>query len=200
MNATAVTDRLVFLRNFLRDWREIGSVTPSSRFLVRAMLGHIDFDGTRRIVEYGPGTGVFTRELLARMHAECQLLTLDTVEEFNAVLRSRLPDPRLVVVTGSASAIVRHVAALGWPHVDAVVSGIPYTAMPRTVRQAILAASAEALSPSGKFLAYQYSPVIVPLLRAYFGSVRVRWNPLNIPPAFYFVCGKRSATLEAASR
>lgn len=193
MKATALTDRLVFLRNFARDWREIGSITPSSRFLVRAMLDQIDFTSARRFVEYGPGTGVFTAELLARMHPEAQLLTLDTVAEFNDALRQRYPDPRLVVVTGSAAAVDRHVAALGWPHADAIISGIPYTAMPLAVREGILAASAKALSEAGCFLAYQYSPLIVPLLRQLFGRVRVRWTPLNVPPAFFFVCDKGPA-------
>lgn len=183
-----VVDRLVFLRNFARDWREIGSVTPSSRFLVRAMLDRLDFGAVRRIVEYGPGTGVFTGELLARMHPDGQLLTLDTVDEFNATLRQRFPDRRLIAVTGSAAAVDRHIRALGWEHADAIVSGIPYTAMPASLRAAILAVSANSLGPSGVFLAYQYSPFILPLLRGLFHRVQARWVPFNVPPAFFFVC------------
>lgn len=193
MKTNALTDRLVFLRNFARDWREIGSITPSSRFLVQAMLDQIDFSRARRIVEYGPGTGVFTGELLARMHPGAQLLTLDTVAEFNHALRQRYADARLIVVTGSAAAVDRHIAALGWLHADAIVSGIPYTAMPLAVRERILAASARAISPVGHFLAYQYSPLVLPLLRRLFGQVRMRWTPLNVPPAFFFVCTKGSA-------
>lgn len=181
-------DRATFLRSFLRDWRTIGSVTPSSRFLVDAMLDRIDFPTTRCLVEYGPGTGVFTAELLRRMTPDSQLLALDTEAHFIDALRRRLPDPRLIAVRGSAAAIERHVVALGWTGADAIVSGIPYTAMPAPLRATILRASAAALAPDGVFLAYQYSPYIRPLLGRLFAHVETHWVPLNLPPAFYFLC------------
>lgn len=181
-------DRATFFRSFIRDWRTIGSVTPSSRFLVNAMLGQIDFSRARRIVEYGPGTGVFTAEIVRRLAPDAQLLALDTEEHFIAALRERLPDPRLIAVRGSAAQIERHIAALGWPVADVIVSGIPYTAMPHDLRDAILGASARALAPGGCFNAYQYSPYILPLLRRRYARVETRWVPLNVPPAFFFVC------------
>jgi len=181
-------DRAVFLRSFVRDWRTIGSVTPSSRFLVSAMLDRVDFGRARRIVEYGPGTGVFTTEILRRLAPEGQLLALDTEDHFIAVLQTRLPDPRLLAVRGSAAHIERHVAALGWPGADVIISGIPYTAMPHELRDAILHSSARALAPGGVFNAYQYSPYILPLLRRTYRTVETRWVPLNVPPAFFFLC------------
>ncbi|CAA9589775.1 MAG: hypothetical protein AVDCRST_MAG18-4748 [uncultured Thermomicrobiales bacterium] len=186
---TGVTrDRSVFLRSFLRDWRTIGSVTPSSQYLVRAMLDGVDFERARRIVEYGPGTGVFTTEIMRRLAPDGQLLTLDTEAHFIDALRERLPDPRLVAVRGSAARIERHVAALGWRGADVIISGIPYTAMPPDLRVEILRASARALAPGGLFTAYQYSPYIRPLLGQLFGRVETRWVPRNLPPAFFFAC------------
>ena len=188
MSGGSAGDRATFLRSFLRDWRTIGSVTPSSRFLVNAMLDKVNFGRARRLVEYGPGTGVFTVEALRRLQPDGQLLALDTEAHFIDALRERLPDPRLVAVPGSAASVERHIAALGWPSADAILSGIPYTAMPPEVRVAILRASAAALAPDGLFLAYQYSPYIRPLLGQLYGRVETRWVALNVPPAFYFVC------------
>ncbi len=188
MTGGSLRDRTTFLRSFLRDWRTIGSVTPSSRFLVGAMLDRVDFGHARRVVEYGPGTGVFTREALRRLGPDGRLLALDTERHFIDALRERLPDPRLVAAPGSAASVERHLAALGWDGVDVILSGIPYTAMPKELREAILRASAAALAPGGLFLAYQYSPYIRPLLGRYFDRVETRWVPLNLPPAFYFAC------------
>jgi phospholipid N-methyltransferase len=184
-------DRATFLRSFVRDWRTIGSVTPSSRYLVGAMLDRIDFGRARRLVEYGPGTGVFTAEILRRLHPDGELLALDTEDHFIADLRARFPDRRLIAVRGSAAAIERHLAALGWPGADVILSGIPYTAMPAELRAAILRASAAALAPGGQFIAYQYSPYIRPLLGQLFRRVETHWVARNVPPAFYFVCDGR---------
>ena len=49
-------DQVIFFREFLKNWREVGSITPSSRFLVEKMIECVDFDGTRTIVELGAGT------------------------------------------------------------------------------------------------------------------------------------------------
>jgi phospholipid N-methyltransferase len=181
-------DRATFLRSFLRDWRTIGSVTPSSRFLVRAMLENVPFGQARRIVEYGPGTGVFTSAVLRRLAPDGQLLALDTEAHFIESLQARLPDARLLPVRGSAAAIQRHLAALGWPGADAIISGIPYTTMPHDLRVAILRASAAALAPDGVFLAYQYSPYIRPLLGQIFDHIETRAVVRNLPPACYFIC------------
>ncbi len=182
-------DREVFLRSFLRDWRTIGSVTPSSRFLVGAMLDQIDFGRARRIVEYGPGTGVFTREIMRRLAPEAQLLTIDTEAHFIDDLRAQFPgDLRLIAVRGSAAQIERHIAALGWDGAEVIISGIPYTAMPVPLREQILGASARALAPGGLFTPYQYSPYIRPLLGRLFGRVETQWVFRNVPPAFFFAC------------
>lgn len=186
------SDRATFLRSFLRDWRTIGSVTPSSRFLVNAMLDHVDFARARHIVEYGPGTGVFTTAIMQRLAPNAQLLAIDTEAHFIDALKQRLLDPRLIAVRGSAAQIERHVAALGWPGADVIISGIPYTAMPHDLRDTILRASAAALAPGGFFNAYQYSPYILPLLRRIYPRVETRWVPLNVPPAFYFICRNRT--------
>lgn len=191
MTTQPARDRATFLQSFLRDWRTIGSVTPSSRFLVGAMLDQINFGKARRIVEYGPGTGVFTVEALRRLPPDGHVLALDTETHFIAALRERLPDQRLIAVRGSAAAVERHLAALEWPGADVILSGIPYTAMPHPPRVAILRASAAALAPGGVFLAYQYSPYIRPLLGNLFERVETHWMPLNVPPAFYFVCRGR---------
>ncbi|MFG3024466.1 rRNA adenine N-6-methyltransferase family protein [Streptomyces sp. NPDC048254] len=84
----------------------------------------------RLVVELGPGTGVFTDAILARLTPGARLVAV----ELNPVLAARLPatrrDTRLTVVEGSAAELA---AAVGEP-VDAVVSGLPWTVMPRQRR------------------------------------------------------------------
>jgi phospholipid N-methyltransferase len=58
---------LLFARNFFRHPRMLGSIVPSSRFLIKQLLEPINFGRARVIVEYGPGVGVITAELLRHM-------------------------------------------------------------------------------------------------------------------------------------
>jgi phospholipid N-methyltransferase len=51
----------LFLKQYIKNPRMIGAVLPSSRNLARKMIEDIDFEKAECIVEYGPGTGVFTK-------------------------------------------------------------------------------------------------------------------------------------------
>ena len=45
----------------------LGSVIPSSRFLVNDLMAQVDWDRARVVVEYGPGVGTITQHILKRM-------------------------------------------------------------------------------------------------------------------------------------
>ena len=55
----------------------LGSLIPSSRFLVNDVLNQVDWDKARVIVEYGPGVGTITQEILKRMRPDAVLLALE---------------------------------------------------------------------------------------------------------------------------
>lgn len=180
--------RLRFLKQWVRNPREIGSVTPSSRFLTREVVSQIDFSRARHIAELGPGTGVFTQAILDHLAPDGQLLAVDTNAGFVEHLRREIADPRLVVVEASAERLDALVEEAGWPGVDAVVSGIPYSLLPKQVARAILQASRNALGDDGVFVGYQYSRMLRPQLLDVFGNVRYRSVLLNLPPAFVYTC------------
>src|SRR5919204_4562487 len=72
----------LFARNFFRHPRMLGSIIPSSRFLVKHLIGEIDFERSRCIVEYGPGIGNITKELLERLRPDGTLIAIETNAEF----------------------------------------------------------------------------------------------------------------------
>ena len=176
----------IFAKNFFQHPRMLGSVIPSSRFLIRRLLGEIDFARARVFVEYGPGVGTITRHILRRMRPDAVLVVLETNPEFVSYLRRTLPDPRLRVVHGSAATVRSALAAAGVERADYAISGIPFSTMPEGVRHDILRATREALRPSGTFLVYQFSPRVLPYLREVFSRVRREFEPLNVLPAHLF--------------
>ena len=183
--------RLRFLKQWVRNPRELGSITPSSRYLTREVVDRIDFSRARHIAELGPGTGVFTQAILERLAPDGRVLAVDTNAGFVEHLRREIRDPRLTVVEASAERIDQLVAEAGWPGVDAIVSGIPYSLLPRPVTRAILQASRRALGDDGLFVGYQYSRMLRPFLLDVFGNVHYRSVLLNLPPAFVYSCRVR---------
>ena len=99
-----LSERLLFASNFLRHPNMLGSIIPSSRFLVDQVLEPIDWGRAAVIVEYGPGIGTFTAKILRRMRSDAQLVAIETNRDFVRLLQRTLPDPRLQVVHDSAAA------------------------------------------------------------------------------------------------
>jgi len=166
----------------------LGSLIPSSRFLVNHVLAEVDWDRARVFLEYGPGVGTFTREILRRMRPDAVLIALETNSDFVRFLRGKLRDDRLHVIHGSAADADAALARLQLSRADYVLSGIPYTTMPPEIRSLILQKTHSVLAPNGAFLVYQFTRTVLPYLRQVFGSVDQDFEPLNVMPARLFYC------------
>ena len=171
----------------------LGSIVPSSRFLVDQVLAPIDWHCARVIVEYGPGVGTFTGEILRRMHPQAQLVAIETNRSFVRFLRRSLPDPRLHVAHASAADVQKVLRQLGFERANYIISGIPLGSMPDPVRADIAAASRDTLEPGGEFLVYQFTSRVLPVLQRTFRHVRRSVERRNLPPAQLFVCGNNVA-------
>ncbi len=176
---------LIYLKNFLRD-RNVASVTPTSSFGVRKVCSKIEFGRIRSIVEYGPATGVFTRFLLRRMRPDASLILIELNKSFVDILRRKFVDPRVMIIHDSASNVDEVVRSCGFPHVDAVISGIPFSFLSEEERNEVLLKTHQVLSAGGKFLAYQTFYQMDDHLKVYllkhFSKVQDNFEILNIPP------------------
>ncbi len=178
--------RLLFAKEFLKHPFLLGSVVPSSRFLVERLLRQVDWPSSRVLVESGPGVGTFTGEILRRMRSDAKLVAIEASEEFVRDLRGGYTDRRLEVVHGSAAEVRDVLGTFGLDAADAIISGIPLSTLRRQQREKILWESKLALRPGGRFLVYQFSGKVGADLERIFGEVRRDMEPLNILPAKIF--------------
>ncbi|HEY8182103.1 MAG TPA: methyltransferase domain-containing protein [Thermoanaerobaculia bacterium] len=181
---------IVFARNFFKNPRMLGSVIPSSRFLVEQLLRDIRWSEARVIVEYGPGVGTISAEVLRRMHSDATLLLFEINDEFVDVLTRRFDDPRMRVVHRSAADVVDVLREMGLGPADCVIAGIPFSIMSEEERLAVLRRTYEALRPGGSLLVYQFSTRVRSDLEAIFGRVHQLFELRNILPARVFHCVK----------
>jgi len=178
----------LFARNFFKFPAMLGSVIPSSRFLVNDVLSQVSWHKARVIVEFGPGVGTMTQEILKRMRRDASLVAIELNPEFVSFLQEQIPDRRLHVVHASAGEVCAVLERLNLRGADYIISGIPYTNMPEAARLEILRESRQALNPEGALLIYQFTRTVLPYLKSSFGSVRQGFQLLNIFPARIFHC------------
>lgn len=188
---------LLFLRQFLTAPRSIGAVLPSSPALADAILAPIDFTCPRTIVEFGPGTGPFTRAIAARMAPGSRYLGIELNPAFCRTLARDFPD--MTFVEGSVADLGAILSRHGIGSVDAIVSGLPWASLPTQLQDQVFPEVERALAPGGVFVTFAYlhglalpaARALRARLRRSFGAVErspVVWA--NVPPALCLICRK----------
>lgn len=170
-----------FLKTALCDYK-VGAFLPSSRYSLNRVLEELGHECTY-VVEYGPGDGVSTRAILEQVLPAGRMVVIESNPAFVPELKA-IDDSRLEIIQGDVCILSGNLGGLGLPRIDAVISSIPFSFLSLTVRAAIVRHTFYALAPGGKFIVYQYSPLVVHYLKQYFSTVHIRFEPRNIPPYF----------------
>lgn len=193
-----------FFRQWLKNPRAMAALAPSGRQLTRQMVAQLPA-GARRIVELGAGTGVFTRALLEQGIAPHELLVVELNEELARLLQQQFPQSP--IVNGDACDLAGIVARHGFVDaggVDAVISGLGFLAMPRSLQKQILQAVFSVLEPNAPLIQFTYGPSS-PLPRDLLdelglGVRRAGIALLNVPPAVVYVYTRNRSTSVRAVR
>jgi phosphatidylethanolamine/phosphatidyl-N-methylethanolamine N-methyltransferase len=153
----AMRETLQFLGQCAAHIRTTGAVMPSGPYLSRKMVAAM---GTilpgQVIIELGPGTGVFTREI-RKQYPHHTVVAVEFNEHFAARLRERMHD--IHVVTGCASQLRQHLFHLQIDpkQVGAVISGLPLLSLPTELSHRIFSSIADILEPGQRYVQFTYS-------------------------------------------
>lgn len=180
-----------FLKEFFKEKKTVGAISPSSKHLGKKMLENIDFKKTKIIVELGPGTGVFTRMLTSKLADDGKILLFELHDGFYENLKKEFShDKRVIIINDSAENIGKHLKEHNLNQVDVVLSSLPLTNFNNKLVMGILKQSHQYLKQSGLYIQFQYSLNAQKALKKVFNTVRISFTPRNIPPAFVYTCTK----------
>lgn len=184
-------DALAFFRAWVSNPLQVAAISPSGAALANLITHEISAD-SGPVLELGPGTGVFTRALLARGVRERDLVLVEHSPDFASLLRHRFPAAR-----------VHHMDATRLSEVDLfehsvvgnVVSGLPLLSMKPKKVIAILAGAFGYLRPGGTFYQFTYGPSC-PVSRRILDrfdlkAARIGGTLLNAPPASVYRISRR---------
>ncbi|MEE9349137.1 MAG: methyltransferase domain-containing protein [Flavobacteriaceae bacterium] len=181
-----------FFKEAVKNIKTSGTIVPSSRFLIKKLLKEIDFNNISVIVEFGPGNGNVTKEILNRMHSNSKLICFEINDEFFNHLK-QINDDRLILVNESAELIENVINKLNIKEVDCIISSLPLSNIPKNVVDKILQNSKKVLKNNGQFSQFQYSPYCYKKIKKIFKSenVKLQFEAINFPPAFIYNCVKK---------
>ena len=172
--------------------KTVGALLPSSEYLAAKMIDDINFSKAKYLIEYGPGTGVFTDKLLKMRNKDATVLLIEYNYEFYSLLKDKYKEEKnLYIIHDSAENIDKYMIAYNIPHADYVVSGLPFASLPLVVSSKILEKTRASLSSDGKFITFQYTLFKKNFINAYFKHLRISREYRNIPPAYVFNCSNQ---------
>jgi phospholipid N-methyltransferase len=180
---------------------QVASIIPSSRTLVRKVSSKFDFSEPRVIVEFGPGEGVHTREVVRRMHPDSRLLLFELDPDLSKHLEEQFRgDSRVEVINGDAQNIQVELERRGLKQCDYVFSGIPFSILEVGLKRQLLQRVFDVLvpEPHAAFIIYQ----VTNELRGHatvFPDADSEYCLQNIPPMFVTVFWKLARLAERSS-
>ncbi len=170
--------------SFIIEWIKsplvTASIVPSGVRLAKKMVQGLSPD-SEQVIELGPGTGVFTNQLLAAGIKEEALVLVELNNKFAGKLRKKYP--QATVINGAAEALPR----LQLKKANAVVSGLPLLSMRDKQIDAILTGVFGVMQPNGVLVQFTYGyncPVKKELLQKHgLTASRNSFVINNFPPA-----------------
>lgn len=179
-----------FIKEFIKSPKYIGAISPSSEFLASKIIKNIEFERCNCIVEYGAGTGVFTKEVILRKKESTIFLVFEKNKKFADILKNKyLLKKNVKIINDGVENIYKYLNEYKITKVNYIISGLPFASLPKPLSDNILGQTKNILTKSeGTFITFQYSLIKIGLFNQYFKSIEKDKEYLNIPPAYVLVC------------
>lgn len=187
--------RWLFLKQFFEKPGEVASVLPSSTNLVDGLLKGYDFTALKLVIEYGPGTGAITYQILERMPKDAKFVAAEPNEVFRGHLMEEMLPIEIIpdyAQNIAATVLERYGAA------DLVVSGLPCSIMSIDTLKDLFGSTQKLLRDGGEFRMFIYTHTLLmpkmhrmlALLKGSFSRVETNVIWRNVPPATIIRCIK----------
>ena len=190
--AAHMTGLLAFFLAFLKHPLQVGSIIPSSRFLMSRIVDVAGIGSAANIVELGPGIGCLTQAILNAAPAHARVLSIEVNSRLHALV-SGIDDKRLIAHLGDAHRLKDILSHYGLGAPEVVISGIPFSTMSMEAGSRLLEQISSELAPGGRFVAYQLSTRVAVLNRPIMGAEHVELELFNIPPMRVYRWDKRGS-------
>lgn len=175
-----------FLKGWLREPGQVGSVTPTGKATARAMASYVPLESELPVLELGPGTGVVTEALIERGIAPEKIVSIEYSKNFVEYLTRNFP--KVNFIQGDAFQAESLLKETPWSQFSTVIGAIPLLNVPKPKRAELIETCLDLMPQRGAFVQITYG------MRAPTPDVAGRYTVesterimKNIPPAKLFI-------------
>ena len=153
-------DITLFFSQFTENFTTTGAIAPSSPLLAKAITSPLGLRcaGSIQVLEVGPGTGAFTRQIVKHLRSGDRLEIYELNARFCEFLRQNLPWEQFQsegIRCRLHNADVRHIGTD--VQFDYIVCGLPFNNFEPELVSEILAVLINRLATNGVFSYFEYN-------------------------------------------
>jgi len=146
--------KLDFYKGWLSNPRGVGAIAPSSPAMAAKMAEAVRKGKGKKVLEVGPGTGVFTGAILARGVHPDDLIAVEYNKKFLPGLQKRFPD--VTFIHGDALDIEAIAKQQSIEKFDTIISGLPLLNFPMEKRVQFVNSMLDHLEPGRPLVQFSY--------------------------------------------
>ncbi len=187
---------LDFARQTMKTPGSIGAIAPSSKYVANSVMSLANLDNAKTVVELGPGTGVFTEQIIKKIGSDTTFFALELNKVFVQATKDRCPQAE--VYHDTAQSIRHYLNKHEADHCDCIVSSLPWTIFDPEDQNILLETLSSVLAPGGSFVSIVYLGAktrrrgrhFIDSLPTHFNTVyktKTVWK--NMPPTQIYRCG-----------
>jgi len=166
----SLKDSALFLKHAIKSPMQVAYFMPSSPWLIEQVAKCAHLHDAKHIMELGPGTGGTTKGILKYMQDDASLISVEINQKFIDHMEKTIDDKRLSISNKGAQNLTEIMQDHDWDSADVIISGIPFSTLPKGMDRAIMQSIYDSLKPGGIFLAYQLRDHVSKLAVPFFGD------------------------------
>ncbi len=119
------SSKWLFLKKFIAQPSINASIIPSSQALARLMIQDIDWSIVDVVVEFGPGTGVFTRHIIKYAKPDAKIILLEFDQDYCQFLKDKFGD-QVIIISWDVRKLEQLIKKHNLSVPNLIISWLPY--------------------------------------------------------------------------
>lgn len=150
----------------------------------KGIVSGLNFDTIDTIVEFGPGTGIFTAQLVNHAKPNTKLILIELEPSYNNVLIEKFGD-RIIIENTGAETVETVLRKHGCDNCGLIVSSLPFN-LPEDTREQLFNAVDRLTKKGTTMRFFTYFPSTMKKIYARFPLTFIKFVPWNFPPMFIY--------------